>query len=697
MQKAVKVALSDDFLRAFAAIPRDRQQAVVKFMATFRQNPTSPGINYEKINDATDPSMRSVRIGIDYRGIVLKPDKGDVYCLLWVDKHDDAYDWARRHKVTIHPEVGTIQVLESSHVEATDSARDRSDKPDLFSELKDRELLRLGVPEERLAFVRSIATVEQLEASQTKVPDDAFEALYLFAAGESYESLVREREAPIKVDTEDFSGALEREGSKRHFVVITDDLDLEAILAEPLARWRVFLHPSQRKVVERDWNGPVRVLGGAGTGKTVAAMHRAVWLARKFADVPGRPVLFTTFTRTLADDIRSQIATITTPAEREKIEVANIDQWALSVLRRAGYRHELLFDSRKRRDLWTRALTRKPDSASFPDPFYQAEFERVILPQGCESIDDYLRASRVGRGGQLSRALRRDLWPVFAEYLAQLRSANLREPEEAYRDALAILKREGTSIGIRSIVVDEGQDLSPAALALLRVAVPEGPNDLFIVGDAHQRIYRHKVTLSRVGIDIRGRGRRLRVNYRTTDEIRKWAVAQLANCSIDDLDGQPDTLVGYQSLVHGVSPEVVSSASRTEERLAIGKALSQLKDNGIPMRNVCLVVRTNEEASEYAQWLASTGREAIKLDRDTSDNEDKAGVRVATMHRVKGLEFDAVIIAGYRSPEHYADVYGAEEDAGVMLDNLTSERCLLHVAATRAKRYLMINRIAQDG
>jgi superfamily I DNA/RNA helicase len=437
----------------------------------------------------------------------------------------------------------------------------------------------------------------------------------------------------------------------------------------------------------------VRVLGGAGTGKTVAAMHRAVWLARKFMDVPGKPVLFTTFTRTLADDVRSQIAAITTPAEREKIEVANIDQWALSVLRRAGYRHELLFDGAKRRELWARALTRKPDDVQFPDPFYQAEFERVILPQGCESVDDYLRASRVGRGRQLSRSARRELWPVFAEYRTQLRSANLREPEEAYRDALAILKREGMSLGISSIVVDEGQDLSPQALALLRAAIPEGPNDLFIVGDAHQRIYRHKVALSRVGIDVRGRGRKLRVNYRTTDEIRKWAVAQLANCTIDDLDGQPDTLIGYRSLSHGPIPDLIRSASRGEERAVIEAAIVRLRADGIPMRSVCIVARTNAEASEYAQWLRSTGQETFKLDRGTPDNQDQAGVRVATMHRVKGLEFDAVILAGYRSPECYASEFSEDEDAGVMLDKLTSERCLLHVAATRAKRYLLVSLI----
>ena len=691
MQQSVKVALSDDFLRAFASIPRDRQQAVIKFLAQFRHNPMSPGINYEKINDAVDSNMRSVRIDQNYRGILLKPDVGDVYCLLWVDKHDDAYNWARRHRVAVHPEVGNLQVYAVSHEQEAVTVVPAPAQTALFAKLKDRQILRLGIPEDAIQRVRAVVSEDGLDALQSQLPDDAFEALFYYAAGESYDDLVREREAPESVDIGDFAGALNRDTTKRHFVVITDDSDLEALLAAPLAMWRVFLHPSQRKLVERDWNGPVRVLGGAGTGKTVVAMHRAVWLARKLKGVPGKPILFTTFTRTLADDIKTQIAMITTPAERERIEVVNIDQWALGLLRRFGYRQELLFDEKKRREFWARALTRKPDGHDYPDSFYRAEFERVVLPQGCESADDYMKASRFGRGVQLSRPRRRDLWPVFAEYRAQMRASNFREPEEAYRDALALLHNDGAALGIHAIVVDETQDLSAAALALLRAAVPVGVNDMFVVGDAHQRIYRHKVTLSRVGIDIRGRGRRLKINYRTTDEIRRWATARLANCDIDDLDGQPDTLMGYHSLTHGPQPDEVVHKSRESERDHIGKTIKQLISDGIPDSNICIVVRTNEEVTEYADWLQSCGNHVLKLDRNTGDNQDSPGVRVATMHRVKGLEFDAVIIADYRGPEHYANVFAEDNDAGVLVDTLTSERCLLHVASTRAKRYLMIS------
>jgi len=634
--------------------------------------------------------MRSVRIDQNYRGIVLKPDKGDVYCLLWVDKHDDAYDWACRHKVAIHPELGNIQIFESSHEQEAPVAALAPTRPSLFAALKDRELVRMGVPEEAIPRVRAIVSEDALDTLQSQLPDDAFEALFLYAAGETYEDVVRERETPDVVDTEDFVGALDRDTTKRHFMVITEDSDLEALLAAPLAMWRVFLHPSQRKLIERDWNGPVRVLGGAGTGKTVVAMHRAVWLARKLHDIPGKPVLLTTFTRTLAEDIKEQIAMIASPAERERIDVVNVDQWALGLLRRFGYRQKLLFDEEQRRDFWGRALTRKPDGRDYADSFYRAEFERVVLPQGCQFVEDYVKASRVGRGVQLSRAQRAALWPVFAEYRSQLSMANFREPEEAYRDALALIKKERTALGIHSIVIDETQDLSAAALALLRASVPEGVNDLFIVGDAHQRIYRHKVTLSKVGIDIRGRGRRLKINYRTTDEIRRWAIARLANCAIDDLDGQPDTLVGYRSLTHGPIPEEIETDSRDNERTEIVRLLDRLTAEGFSSRSICIVVRTNEEAAEYADWLRVAGRDVLKLDRNTGDNQDSAGIRVATMHRVKGLEFDAVIIAGYRQPEHYANAFAEDNDAGVLVDTLTSERCLLHVAATRAKRYLAV-------
>ena len=692
MTQAPKIAMSDDFLKSFAAVPRDQQQAVLTFVAKFRQNPTASGINYESIRDAGDPNMRSVRVNDNIRGIVLKPDVGNVYCLLWVDRHDDAYQWARRHRVVIHPDVGSIQIYAvEPAVEAPAAVPAATTAAvGVFASLKDRAIRRLGVPDEMLAAVRAVASDKELEALEQQLPDEAFEALYLFAAGESYEKIVADQAAPETVDPADFVAALERDTTRRHFVVLTEDSDLEALLAAPLERWRVFLHPSQRKLVEREWSGPVKVTGGAGTGKTVVAMHRAAKLARRFAALPGRPVVFTTFTKTLSDDIRQHLGLLCTPQELEKIQVVNLDQWASSVLRRFGYKPELLYDENSRRSYWQAAMAAMPSSADLSQHFMRAEYERVVLPQGCETAEDYMRASRIGRGGQLGRATRKAIWPVFAEYRALLHGANLREPEEAFRDARRLLDGQATALGIHAMVVDEAQDISAAAFELIRVAVPVAANDLFIVGDAHQRIYRHKVVLSRVGIEVRGRSRSLKVNYRTTDEIRRWACAQIEGCEIDDLDGNIDTLRGYRSLTHGDRPDVIASSSQQEDVKHIRAILTQLADDSIETRQVCIAARTNDDVEAIMDGLKKAGVPTLRLERSTPDDPAIPGARVATMHRIKGLEFGVVIIAAYKGATKYAELFARDEDAGVSDETATAERSLLHVAATRAKRHLFV-------
>lgn len=688
-----KIAMSDDFLKSFAAVPRDQQQAVLTFVAKFRQNPTATGINYERIHDAGDPNMRSVRVNDNIRGIVLKPDVGNVYCLLWVDRHDDAYQWARRHRVAIHPDVGSIQIyaVEVAGPSAAPTVPAAvAAASGLFADLKDREIRRLGVPDEMLSAVRLITSDQELEDLEKQLPDEAFEALFMFAAGESYEKIVADQTAPETVDPVDFVAALERDATKRHFVVLTDDSDLEALLAVPLERWRVFLHPSQRKLVERDWAGPAKVTGGAGTGKTVVAMHRAARLARQFSALPGKPVVFTTFTKTLADDIQQHLELLCTPQELEKILVVNLDQWASTVLRRFGYKPELLYDESARRNYWQAAMVAMPASADLSQHFMRAEYERVVLPQGCETVEDYMRASRVGRGGQLGRAIRKSIWPVFAEYRALLHAANLREPEEAFRDARRLLATQATELGIRAMVIDEAQDISPAAFELIRGAVPPAANDLFIVGDAHQRIYRHKVVLSRVGIEVRGRSRSLKVNYRTTDEIRSWACAQLEGCSIDDLDGNLETLRGYRSLTHGDKPDTIESKSHQEDLNHIMSILKLLSSDSIEPRQVCIAARTNDDVDVITEGLKRAGMPTLRLERATSDDPTVPGVRIATMHRIKGLEFEVVIIAAYKGSAKYAEMFARDEDAGVSDETEMAERSLLHVAATRAKRHLFV-------
>ncbi|MDO4231345.1 MAG: AAA family ATPase [Lautropia sp.] len=705
-----KVAISDNFMQSFARISRKEQQGVMGFVAKFRQNPRATGINYETIHDAADPNMRSVRISQKIRAIILKPAVGDVYCLLWVDQHDAAYSWAQRHKVAIHPDSGSMQLYAVDHrVEVPESGvsssvgEDRADitqvpAPRMFERWSDAEIRSLGVPDEFLSHVRAVVDDDGLEALETLLPDEAFETLYLLAAGEDLEQILAERAASDAVDTQDFAAALERDGSRRHFLVLTDDADLDALLAAPLERWRVFLHPSQRKLVSREWSGPVKVTGGAGTGKTVVAMHRARWLAKKYQDLPGRPVVFTTFTRTLADDIEWNLKQLCSPQELAKIQVINLDRWAVNFLGRTEYAFKPLYEEKKRREYWDRAVAACVDldfdallpGIRKPAVFLRAEYERVILPQGCESADDYMRAKRAGRGGKLGRLQKKNLWRVFAEYRKLLEDAGLREPEEVFRDACRLIDQERMPLGIRSMVIDEGQDISAAAYALIRAAVPAADNDLFIVGDAHQRIYRHKVVLGRIGIEVRGRSQSLKLNYRTTDEIRRWACATLKGVEVDDLDGNVDTLQGYRSLTHGDHPEVIPSASVQEDVRHVRRLLEQTATSGIEARKVCVTVRTNEVLHQLSEEFKAQNVEFLALGNAAQDDPSVPGIRLATMHRVKGLEFDVVVLAGYEGAAHHAARISRDEDAGVVEAAENAERCLLHVAATRARRQLLV-------
>ncbi|MGA7878521.1 MAG: hypothetical protein WCA08_22875, partial [Desulfoferrobacter sp.] len=230
----IKVAVASDFLTAFSRIPRKQQAKVLDFVNKFRTNPTLPGINYEKIEKWKDPKLRSVRIDQAYRGVVLKPEVGNVYVLLWVDHHDKAYQWAQNKVYHIHPETGSLQVVdveEAQIEEKTQAADAEIEEQGLFAGVRDRHLLKLGVPEILLPVVRRIKTEEDLDRVADKFPQEASEALYLLAADYSVEETLRElekSEVPATIDTDDFEKALENADSKRRFFVVDDELELAA-------------------------------------------------------------------------------------------------------------------------------------------------------------------------------------------------------------------------------------------------------------------------------------------------------------------------------------------------------------------------------------------------------------------------------------------------------------------------------------
>lgn len=683
-----KVALAQDFLSNLSKLPSSIQAKVLKWALKFQSDPTANGINYETIKGARDKNLRSVRIDQDWRGIVFKPDKGDVYVLMYVDKHDDAYNWAETRRVAINPVTGAMQLFAVERAEEAPetnapqqvAAKTPSESASLYADLSDAELLSIGTPEELIPQVRAIHSEQELDAMQGSLPVEAYEGLFLIAAGDTVSEVLTSRETRVDkaVDTEDFATALQTAESQARFVVVDDPDTMTAILNAPLAQWRVFLHPTQRKLADSDRNGPMRVLGGAGTGKTVLAMHRAKWLAENRLE-EGQKVFFTTFTRNLAQDIEENLKTLCGPAAMQRIEVQNLDAWVHGFLRKHQYEYTIIFNRRNgpAADAWKLALAAADSPLGLPSGFYEEELENVILAQGVTTRDEYRQARRKGRGTVLNRAKRDAIWPVFEEYRAGLTLRKLKEVDDAYRDAASLLKVSPTSYA--SIIIDETQDFGPQALKLLRAMVQHGKNDLFFVGDGHQRIYnQHRASMSACGIDIRGRGRKLYLNYRTTEEIRRAAVALLEGCEVDDLDEGSDEVKKYKSVARGPDPVFVE-VSHFET--AFAKATDIVAGACTAGRSVCVMVSSNHEAQETLKALKSAGINSTLIGPNERDRADSSAARVATMHRAKGLEFDEVVlIAKPASMDHEANQF--------------DRRRLEYVAMTRAKRNATLLRLA---
>lgn len=691
LQNKFKVAIGLEFLAAFSAIPKHEQTKVLDFVNKFRYDPTQPSLNYEKIQSAKDPKVRSVRVNLAYRAIVVKPDAGNVYMLVWVDHHDEAYAWAKNRLFEINPATGGLQIIDVEH-SMVQKVETVAEQPGLFAGVADKHLIRFGVPEVQIPLVRSVRSDDQLDKLAGQVPEEAYEALYLLAAGASLEEVALELDRPEQppvVDTADFVAALESPDTKRRFYVVDDDIELAAILQAPLEHWRVFLHPSQRKLVERDWNGPVRVLGGAGTGKTVAAMHRARWLAQQRLTGANDRILFTTFTRNLAADVSENMSKICPDEVMKRIEVVNLDRWVADFLKRSGYEYKVDF-ANAASDLWKQALQMADSSLKLDEGFYRDEWERIVQPQEIATLQDYLKAPRIGRGVQLSRKERQGVWPVFDEYRLLMNENRLREAVDAFRDARVLLENKGNVLPYRAIVVDEAQDFGPQAFRLMRQMVAAGPNDLFIVGDAHQRIYRHTVVLGKCGVNVRGRSKKLRINYRTTEETRRFAVGLLEGVRVDDLDEGVDGQKGYKSLMHGDAPQVRCYPTFREEVAGIVEHIGALEADGTPSSNICLVARTDDLLGQYEAALSKQGLATHRVSRTKAEDRSAPGVRLATMHRVKGLEFEQVIIAGVNDGVVPLPAGMNSIDPLLAAESEARERALVYVSATRARKGLVV-------
>lgn len=704
----VQLAMSADFLRAFSGLPKPLQKKTRTFIDKFRDNPDSPALNYESLHAMRDSKVRTARIDQKYRAVIVHPDEGNLHLLVWVDNHNEAMAWAKNKVFEVNRYTGTFQVYEpvdageqvvdppaSRAVETVPTSTDVVADGFLLQGHRAEDLLLLGVPEPLMPALLALRTAADLDALNQYLPEEASDAVYMLASGYSVDEVLDEfdrkeksaNEAAKQIDTEDIETALKRSGSRRQFKLVEDDDELASMLAAPMARWRIFLHPSQEKLVHMASKGSARVLGGAGTGKTVVAMHRIRHLARDVFTKPQDRLLFTTFTKNLAADIRANLKQLCGP-ELERIEVKHLQEVARDVLAAQGVATRGTARRKQIEQAWSDVFAM--NEQEFPAVFYREEWDKVVQAQGVTDLAGYLRARRAGRGQRLSRRQRIEAWDILAQYRANLDRAGYWEFADVIREAKCALEKG--SPPYQCVVADEVQDFSAEAMRLLRGLVPEGPNDIFVVGDPHQRIYGHRASLARCGISIRGRrSRKLRVNYRTTQKIRNWAVAKLEGLEFDDLDESTDTLKGERSLRLGDAPSVRMCASEKEElNVLVATIQGWIDDDDVKPADICICARTNTRAEHYADALKQRGITTRIVTTDAADDHDEA-VRVATMHRVKGLEFSRVVLvdANERTvPYRDKEFFNRDDTARELYE--AGERQVLYVLATRARDAFMI-------
>ncbi|MDY7103640.1 MAG: AAA family ATPase [Actinomycetota bacterium] len=701
------LAMSADMLAEYAGLSKRAQKKVREIAGTVRELPyhelaSMKGLHYERYHGARDARARTIRIDDNHRGIVVDAGDDQTLVLTRILTHDDADRWMANNEFRVNEATGALEIfdvvaIEGAVADVAASAPAEPTAAGLFAHRSDRDLTRLGIDPGVVPAVRAFTTEDELAGLLGLLPQGQAEALILLSGDESVEEIyakVAGSIEPAEVDPTDVAGALTAPASGTRFRVIADERELEELLDAPLARWRTYLHHSQRSIAYRDaYNGPVRVTGGAGTGKTVVALHRTKALADALATEPsgdGPPILFTTFTRNLAQTIAADLELLGGPELLDRVEVTNVDQLAHRIVRDAEGAGVAIASGKEVAERCGDVLAELGLQDHLSVAFVLGEWDHVVLARECTTREDYFRASRAGRGVRLDRRGRADVWRVIEALRERLADRGWRTHLQVAVDATRHLRaRDEPPYG--HVVVDEGQDLHEAQWRMLRAAVAEGPNDLFIVGDSHQRIYDRRSSLSKVGVNIRGRSHTLRVNYRTTAEILRWGLGVLGREVFDDLDGGTvgRRIGDYHSFLHGAEPRACAASSRRAQLDELAKHVRSWVDAGIDASDIAVTARTKRPFRGVRRALTDAGLDVCVLGRELPI---APGVRVGTMHRLKGLEFRCVAIVDASDDVVPApwDLTAADEDPVQHDLDLRRERCLLYVACTRARDHLWI-------
>lgn len=672
--------IADTFTDSLTKLTGEEQKSVKTTAFDLQMNPANPGMKFHKLEKAKDKNFWSVRVSKDIRLILHKTESNLTLC--YVDHHDDAYRWAERRKLEAHPQTGAAQFVEIRETVKEITVPTyvitepiEKQKPKLFAHLDDETILSYGVPGEWINDVKSADEDQFLELVE-HLPYEASEALWDIINGKV--PVVPE---PVEVGGDPF----EHPDAKRRFRVVANVEELERALDFPWEKWAIFLHPQQRTIVERDFNGAARVAGTAGTGKTVVALHRAAFLARSN---PGARVLLTTFSTPLANSLQQKLIRLihNEPRLGERIEVFSLNSIAMRLYETHFKKAEIVSEKQMIEIIKTAA--EKVKDHSFSITFLAMEWRDVVDAWQLNSWEEYRDVLRIGRKTRLREDKRKIIWSIFEQVRAMLNEQSLQTVPNIFH-RLTEKYSNSDKLPYEYVVVDEAQDVSVSQLRFLATLASNSANGLFFAGDLGQRIFQQPFSWKALGVDVRGRSKTLRINYRTSHQIRKQADL-LLDPEISDVDGNVEDRRGAISVFNGPKPEVKTFDSASNEISAVSKWLNERLDENILPHEIGVFVRSENELSRARDAVKKAGLSSVILDDKV---EIKTGcVSISSMHLAKGLEFRVVVVMA--CDDEVIPSQSRIENVGDTADLeevYNTERHLLYVACTRARDHLFVS------
>src|SRR5438105_10967809 len=605
--------IADTFTASLARLTGVEQKAVKTTAFDLQLDPTSSSLHFHRLDRARDPNFGSVRVNADVRLIVHKTPTSVLLC--YVGHHDAAYAWAERRRIERHPTTGAAQLVELPQLVepamdprvkpagdegwvAAPSAAVATPKPRLFAGISDDMLLAYGVPAEWLDTVRQ-ATEDTLFDVADHLPQEAAEALLNLATGG-----IPAIPAPAPATADPFS----HPDAQRRFRVLINVEELERALDFPWEKWAVFLHPAQRQLVERNYTGPARVSGSAGTGKTIVALHRAVALARRH---PEARVLLTTFSKALANALKTRLRQLigNEPEIAERIEVHPVAGIAYAMYS-AAFGQPNIAPPALVRELLRQAAA-QVGGQRFTERFLFGEWRDVVDAWQLKSWGAYRDVARLGRKTRIGGKQREILWSIFERVRAELaRRKAVTWPDVFGRVTEQITAVEKTAFDFA--VVDEAQDVGIAELRFLAAVGASRSDGVFLTGDLGQRIFQQPFSWKSLGVDVRGRSYTLRINYRTSHQIRSHA-DKLLPPELADVDGNGESRRGTISIFNGVEPVIETFADRDQEAAAVGKWLGARIAEDVPPHEIGVFVRASGQLRRARAAVKSGGISAVEL------------------------------------------------------------------------------------